>query len=61
MKAIRYGNALKQSRLLQKGGSYGMAGGLGAGGLPKLKPSDDAARRAREEPSEEQMLENLRD
>lgn len=58
-KAVRYGRALKTSRVLQQGGSFGLAGGLGVGGLPRLvKLEERAAEAAVEEPTEEEMLEN---
>ncbi|MCJ1249852.1 hypothetical protein MMC30_007078 [Trapelia coarctata] len=58
-KGIKYGQALKKSRVLRQGGSYGLAGGLGVNG-PVRGPRDDL-RNAMEEISEEKLLENFED
>lgn len=34
-KGVQWGEALRNSRVLKEGGSYGVAGGLGIGGVPK--------------------------
>ena len=58
-KGIEYGEAMRASRHLQQGGSYGLAGGLGVGPRPLAKD----ARRAPmpEGPSKEKLLENFDD
>ena len=57
-KGIQYGEAMRNSRVLQQGGSYGLAGGFGVG----LKPSKDDKRAPPPEgPSVEKLLENFDD
>ena len=57
-KGIQYGEALRNSRILQQGGSYGVAGGFGVG----LKPSkDDKRASVPEGPTVEKLLENFED
>ncbi len=34
-KGVQWGEAMRNSRVLKEGGSYGVAGGLGIGGVPK--------------------------
>ena len=34
-KGVQWGEAMRNSRVLKEGGSYGLAGGLGIGGVPK--------------------------
>jgi DNA-directed RNA polymerase-3 subunit RPC5 len=58
-KGILYGQAMKKSRVLRQGGSYGLAGGLGVNG-PVRVPRDDV-RNPLEETSEEKLLENFDD
>lgn len=57
-KGIHYGEALRTSRLLQQGGSYGLPGGLGIGPRP-VKDSGRAA--PPEGPSTVKLLENFED
>ena len=59
LKGIKYGQALKKSKVLRQGGSYGLAGGLGVNG-PVRGPRDDI-RNATDEISEEKLLENFED
>lgn len=57
-KGILYGDALRNSRLLQQGGSYGLGGGLGVG----PKPIKDDRRAPRPEgPPIEKLLEDFDD
>lgn len=58
-KGIEYGEAMRDSRVLQQGGSYGLSGGLGVGS----KPSAKDARRApmSEGPSKEKLLDEFED
>lgn len=58
-KGIQYGQAMKKSRVLRQGGSYGLAGGLGVN-RPVRVPRDDV-RNPVEEISEEKLLENFED
>ena len=57
VKGLEYADAMRRSRSLQKGGSYGLAGGMGVGarGLDRI-PLNPALP---EVPSQEQLLENL--
>lgn len=57
-KGILYGDALRNSRLLQQGGSYGLGGGLGVG--PKPRQDDRRAPRP-EGPPIEKLLEDFDD
>lgn len=59
VKGIEYGEALRSSRLLQRGGSYGLAGGLAVGTKPTVKDARRAT--APEGPSQEKLLENFED
>ena len=58
-KGIEYGEAMRTSRHLQQGGSYGLAGGLGVG--PKLSAKDIRRAPMPEGPSKEKLLENFDD
>ena len=58
-KGIKYGQAIKKSRMLRQGGSYGLAGGLGVSATAR-GPRDDI-RNPIEEVSEEKLLENFED
>ena len=58
-KGIEYGEAMRASRHLQQGGSYGLAGGLGVG--PKLSAKDVRRAPMPEGPSKEKLLENFED
>lgn len=61
-KGIQYGQAMRNSRILQEGGSYGLAGGLRAGLLAtRLRLSNQEHNRTSEEPSHEILLENFED
>lgn len=61
-KGIQYGQAMRKSRVLQEGGSYGLAGGLRAGLLAtKLRLSNQDQNITSEEPSIEALLENFED
>lgn len=61
-KGIQYGQAIRNSRILQEGGSYGLAGGLRAGHLAaRLRLSNQEQNRTSEEPSHETLLENFED
>ena len=61
-KGVRYGQAMRKSRVLQEGGSYGLTGGL-RGGNPatRLRSSNQNQNLASEEPSHEYLLENFED
>ncbi|KAL2044412.1 hypothetical protein N7G274_003117 [Stereocaulon virgatum] len=58
-KGIEYGDAMRDSRVLQQGGCYGLSGGLGVG----YKLSAKEGRRAllAEGPSKQKLLENFED
>jgi hypothetical protein len=56
-KAVQYGQALNKSKVLQQGGSYGMAGGLGIGGPPRLLRGDIRAQGP--DMSEEDLVRDL--
>ena len=58
-KGIQYGEAMRKSRLLQDGGSYGLGGGLGIGARPTLK--NDRHAPPPDGPSHEKLLENFGD
>ena len=58
-KGIEYGEAMRTSRHLQQGGSYGLTGGLGVG--PKLSAKDIRRAPMPEGPSKEKLLENFDD
>lgn len=65
-KGIHYGEAMRKSRTLQEGGSYGLAGGLRAGtgptGAPRSsRPRVDERTSWVEEPSPEDLLDNFED
>ena len=58
-KGIEYGEAMRDSRVLQQGGSYGLSGGLGVGAKSSAK---DVRRGPMPEgPSKEKLLENFDD
>ena len=59
-KGIIYGEAMRKSRVLQEGGSYGMAGGLGIGSKPRPTTTGSQASTV-EEPSHESLLANFDD
>lgn len=59
VKGIEYGEAMRSSRVLQQGGSYGLAGGLGVGAKPPAKDGRRAT--APEGPSQEKLLKNFED
>ena len=58
-KGIEYGEAMRSSRVLQQGGSYGLGGGLGIGAKPPIK--DGRRVIAPDGPSHEKLLENFED
>lgn len=59
-KGIIYGEAMRKSRVLQDGGSYGMAGGFGIGSKPRATASGRQPSAA-EEPTHESLLTNFDD
>jgi hypothetical protein len=59
-KGVIYGEAMRKSRVLQEGGSYGMAGGFGIGSKPRPTASGSQASTAGE-PSHESLLANFDD
>ena len=59
-KGIIYGEAMRKSRVLQEGGSYGMAGGFGIGSKPRATASGSQPSTA-EEPTHEALLANFDD
>lgn len=65
-KGIQYGEAMRKSRTLQEGGSYGLSGGLRAGIGPTGGPRRSRSRideqaSGVEEPSPEDLLESFED
>ncbi len=63
-KGIRFGEAIRKSRTLQEGGSYGLSGGLKAGIGPAGRSGRDQARSGdlppgMEEPSREALLDDF--
>ena len=61
-KGIQYGQAMQNSRVLQEGGSYGLAGGFRTGlSAARLRLSNEDHNRTSEEPSHETLLENFED
>ena len=58
-KGVDYGGAMRKSRLLQEGSSFGLGGGLGIGPRPILKAEQRAP--PPEGPSPEKLLENFED
>ena len=58
-KGVQYGEAMRKSRLLQDGSSYGLGGGLGVGPRPMLK--NDRHAPPPDGPSHEKLLENFSD
>ena len=58
-KGIHYGQAMKKSRVMQQGGSYGLAGGLGVHGSGR--PSRDEVHAPPAEIDPEALLENFED
>ena len=58
-KGVQYGEAMRKSRLLQDGGSYGLGGGLGIGPRPTVK--NDRQAPPPDGPSHEKLLENFSD
>lgn len=59
-KGILYGEAMRKSRVLQEGGSYGLAGGFGSGPKPRPAAGGNPAASS-EEPIHEILLENFED
>ena len=59
-KGIIYGEAMRKSHVLQEGGSYGMAGGLGIGSKPRSTATGSQTFTT-EEPSHESLLANFDD
>ena len=59
LKGVQYGEAMRKSRMLQDGGSYGLGGGLGIGPRPTLK--NDRHAPPPDGPSHEKLLENFSD
>ena len=59
-KGILYGEAMRKSQVLQEGGSYGPAGGLGIGGSSRPAKADNRTS-GNDEFSVETMLENFED
>lgn len=57
-KGIQYGEALRNSRVLQQRGSYGLAGGMGVGSKPS---KDDKRAPPPEGPTTEKLLANFDD
>lgn len=57
-KGIRFGQAINKSKLLQQGGSYGLAGGLGSSVHSRSARYDV---RASAGPAEEVLIENFED
>lgn len=61
-KGIQYGQAMRKSRVLQEGGSYGLSGGFRSGLLSaRLRSSNQEQNLTSEEPSHETLLENFED
>jgi hypothetical protein len=61
-KGIQYGQAMRKSRVLQEGSSYGLTGGLRAGASgARLRPSNQEQTLASEDPSHEVLLHNFED
>lgn len=61
-KGIQYGQAMRNSRILQEGGSYGLGGGLRAGLIAaRLRLTNQEHNMTSEEPSHETLLENFED
>lgn len=58
-KALRFGRAIRNSRTLQEGGSYGLSGGLKAGVGPVARTGRGQVKVDEEEPSEDALLENF--
>ena len=59
-KGVIYGEAMRRSRVLQEGGSYGMAGGFGIGSKPRPTASD-RQQSTIEEPTHESLLASFDD
>ena len=59
-KGIIYGEAMRKSRVLREGGSYGMAGGFGIGSKPR-SAAKDSQKPSIEGPTQESLLENFDD
>lgn len=59
-KGILYGEAMRKSQILQEGGSYGPAGGLGVGGSSRPARGDNNTA-GNDEYSVEALLENFED
>ena len=57
-KGVQYGEAMRKSKVLQEGGSYGVAGGLGNRGKAPVTADDQTHS---EGPSHETLLENFDD
>lgn len=61
-KGIQYGQALRKSRVLQEGSSYGLTGGLRSGvSATRLRSSNQEENPTPDEPSSEALLENFED
>lgn len=58
-KALRFGRAIRNSRTLQEGGSYGLSGGLKASFGPIARAGRGQVKIEEEEPSEDALLENF--
>lgn len=58
-KALRFGRAIRNSRTLQEGGSYGLSGGLKAGIGPVTRTGRGQVKIDEEDPSEDALLENF--
>lgn len=59
-KGVIYGEAMRKSRVLQEGGSYGMAGGFGIGSKPRPTASGNQTSTSGE-PTHESLLANFED
>lgn len=61
-KGIQYGQAMRKSRVLQEGSSYGLTGGLrSAVSATRLRSSNQEENPTPDEPSRETLLENFED
>ena len=57
VKGAQYGDALRKSRVMQQGGSYGLAGGLGVNGA--IRPARETIQGLAARTSEDDLSENL--
>ncbi|MCJ1394553.1 hypothetical protein MMC18_007432 [Xylographa bjoerkii] len=57
IKGAQYGDALRKSKVMQQGGSYGLAGGLGVNGA--IRPVRDTFQTSTARTSDDDLLENL--